>query len=125
MNHAPKPSARRLAARLVRRLGLVPAALGAALAISCSLWPGKAEQAASRPVPAEAIRIAINQREFGRVAYCAVTGQHFVIGSESRSAIYHGRTLYFRDEDALKAFLENPGEYQPDPLESLYPPQAK
>jgi YHS domain-containing protein len=101
------------------RLRVICAAAAAAVAASCFLAPKGRKTPASQPSSPEAMRIAINRREFGSQAYCAVTGKRFEINAESRAAVYHGRTHYFRDEEALRAFLATPGQYEPDSLPEI------
>ncbi|MCX7013359.1 MAG: hypothetical protein NTW86_12525 [Candidatus Sumerlaeota bacterium] len=80
---------------------------------------GKKESAASQPQSAEAMRVAVNAREFGREAECAVTGARFKVDAQSRAAIYRGRPFHFHDEEALQAFLKDPSQYQPDSLDTI------
>ena len=82
---------------------------------------GKEGSAASQPQSAEAMRVAVNSRDFGRDAECAVTGARFKIDAQTRQAIFRGRTYSFRDEEALKAFLKDPSQYQPDSLDKILP----
>ncbi len=77
---------------------------------SCFLLPKK-KIAAETIVPAGAVAVAIPKRRYGDPEICAVTGESFSIGKSSRSAIFHGRTYFFKDEAALKAFLADPDGY--------------
>lgn len=81
-------------------------------ATSCFWRSGK--DAAANVVPAGATAVGIPKRMYGEPVICAVSGDVFSISKDSRSAMYHGRHYYFRDAQALKAFLESPEGYMPD-----------
>ena len=89
------------------------------LVAACFLLPGRGKSGVDgAEVPAGALAVAIPTRMYAEPQICAVTGQAFSISRESRSAIYRGRTYYFRDETALKTFLADPEGYVPDPIPS-------
>jgi len=75
--------------------------------------------------PAESMKVMVGQKEYGTDATCAVTGKSFKINKDSQAAIFQGRKHYFRDEYALKVFLEAPLEYMPGDSEGAAEEEAK
>ena len=112
--------------RLPRFILILAIALAAFSATgACFLFPGHKKKCDEVAIPAGATAVAIPKKLYGEPEICAVSGQTFSINRDSRSAIFHGRTYFLRDQEALKRFLDAPEGYVPDGMPAPENARAK